>query len=211
MITIGIPSINRLDSLRRCINSIAATIGTDFRICVGFSDEIGYNHLPPYPYVDKTLLLPREYYVKDLNRTFDFMKDTAPEEEPLDYILITQDDSEFIKPGWGPLVVNSLHRNFPHGMGAIEMFNPNGFSNYITRASLFDQFDGKLLPEEYKHYFADSVRRQQLIDQGAFQAFNFSAPKDAIVHHPLYATTDPTGLEAREKWFDRDKAIYEKR
>lgn len=212
-ITVGIPSRNRLDSLRRCINSIAATIGCNFRICVLFGDdELGYKFLPAYPYVQKKNVSPRGYYVKDVNRTLDFMRETATAEYLLDYFVITQDDTEFVLPNWGNALISTLHRAFDNGYGAIDFFSQHGFSNVISRIAVFDnECDGKFLPEEYAHYFADSVRRQQLYDKNMFAWIDYKSPLECVCFHPHYATVDPTGLEARLRWFDQDEATFNAR
>lgn len=168
-LTILILTRNRTEALRRCITSAVATAGCPVRILVGFDEDYaGYTNLQPYPYVSKTLLWPRHYYVRGFNRVYSMAKKSFPD---LDYIVVTNDDVEWFRPGWGARVQQHLRNTFPDGHGIAEFIGPDQCAHYMTRAAFIDEhFGGQLGNPIYTMYCSDTemLQRAKELDRHCF-------------------------------------------
>jgi glycosyltransferase involved in cell wall biosynthesis len=207
LLTVGIPTVGRAEKLRHCVNSVLALAGCPVRVVLLFGDYTAYHHFPDIPGVFKFLQVPRRYYVADVNTLFAKMHQW----EDLDFFAITNDDSEFVMPNWGIRTIDTLMNNFEDGMGVIEMF-VSGMHDYLSRAKLFDEhYGGKLLPEHYVHFCADSERTMELRKNEQFVQFVPIKWGERIIRHEAYMVDDALSVENQEMWHARDHQVFEER
>lgn len=206
-LVLGLITRNRNANLRRAVTSAAATSDIPLRIALMFDDDIaGFQQCPEWPYAQKQLLTPRHYYVRAMNKLFWFAKDTAADET--DYLVISHDDDEWVRPNWASLAVEMLENAFPDGQGILELFAPSLCGHYITKFSFIEKhFNGRLAYPAYTMYFSDSEMRNECLKLNAYRALNPKPGTELLVHN-AYGTSDVVTREVQNAWFQDDREIY---
>ena len=204
-ISIGILTRHRLSDLRRCATSAMATVGIPANVIIAFDDDLSnFRACPNWHWAMKFPLPMRHYYVRGMNVLFALMKQYNPN---LDYFVVTNDDSEFLTPGWGEEAISTLHERFPDGMGVLELAHPDLCAHYVSRRAVFDaHFEGNLAHPEYTMYFSDNHLRNSLKDMDMFASIEGSGGKQIINH---YLSQD-TLREDLRYWRQSDRKVYKK-
>ena len=212
-IVMGIVTRQRPEQLRRCITSALATCGLPLRFAIGFDDDYwGYNQCPQFAAVTKEFLVPRHYYVRGKNAVYDIARDMAGDEA--EYFVLSNDDSEWLCPGWGQRAVELLESAFPDGQGCLELFSAGHLAHFIARFDFLDSFTGGVIADpRYTMYFSDTHLRNLLIEQDKYKNINLKGNMidqyhARVVMHQLSVTGDHLAFEVQSAWWDVDEKVY---
>lgn len=209
-LNIGILTHRRLDHLRRCINSILATVNIDTTITVLFDDdEPSYQSLD-HPIVNKALVAPRHYYVRGMNRLYAVMEHAATTAgKDFDWLCFLNDDVEFLHHGWPLIIIESMIAKWGDGVGVAEMVAPEKCAHYITRKRFLDQFTEYQRPANpiFTMYYSDSDLMCCAKDAGRYAFLSAPGKGPVVLHHIVHDT-----LRAEcSRWRTVDKVEWQRR
>lgn len=182
------------------------------RVAIVFDDDpVSYDMCPRWPYAQAINVTPRHYYVRGKNRLYQLAKGMAGDTE---YFVMSNDDSEWLRPGWLAAAEEALEKQFEDGMGILEMFMQGHCAHYITKFKFIDEYmDGRLGDLRYTMYFSDTDMMLKATDVKRYCAI---VPEGGmrdqyhgrIVAHKMSVTADRTAFEVQCGWWDQDQAVF---
>lgn len=196
-LVLGVLSRGRLEGLRRCVNSALTYAGVPIRVIVAFdADPSTYKAYKAPGGVQKLYLHPRHYYTRGMNALYEAIRSTGA-----DIFGITNNDCEFVTPGWAKLAKRELLNGFEDGHGVVEMTNYGSLFSFVTRVPFIEErYGGELFNPAYLMYYADRERMKDLEADDLYihpvPGFVYAKESRDEVKHEGYS------------FFDADKRMY---
>ncbi len=208
----GIVTRHRPDDVRRCVTSAIATAGAPMRIAILYDDDpVSFDMCPRWPYAQAINVTPRHYYVRGKNRMYQLAKEMAGDAE---YFVMSNDDSEWLRPDWLSSAQEALEKQFEDGMGIIEMFMSGHCAHWISKFKFIDEYlNGKLGDPRFTMYFSDTDMMLRTAGMDRYASIVPSGTMrdqyhNRIVAHKMAATADRTAYEVQSGWWEHDQAIF---
>ena len=179
-------SRNRLGPLRNCLNSAVVNAGSniDFGVIVMFDDDLeSYFALPDYPWLEKIYLPTRHYYVRAANSLTRKIMSLDP-----DYLVLIDDDTEFIQPNWVNQAIDFFDAKFPDGLGIVDFLGEKECCHILTTPAFVKSMGGALYDPAYTQFYHDTDLRNKIADTGKFAHYNLINYQPFFVHKRDFAS-----------------------
>ena len=184
-IFLGVLSSGRLGLLKQCLNSAYANVGPGIVLTglVVFDDDPeGFANCPKHPWLTKRLLYPRHYTVRAANIIAESMLNLQPAP---DFVVLIDDDTEFLQYGWGAAAVEFHTHHFPDSMGIIDFLSPRECCQTMTTPKFLREFlGGQYYDPSYIHCYHDTDLRERVEGYFACATRLYSVDADGTASYP---------------------------
>jgi hypothetical protein len=166
---------------------------------------------PHWSFATTINLSPRHYYVRGKNAVYRLARTISDECE---YYVMSNDDSEWVRPGWLESAQGALEDHFEDGMGILELFMQGHCAHYITKFKFVDKYlDGRLGDPRFTMYFSDTDMLIKMQAINKYGAITFDGDwnhqyHSRIVNHQLDAKGDRTAYEVQSTWWHIDEQVF---